>query len=246
MKVIGAGLPRTATTTQMIVFEKLGFAPCYHMRDVLGNMASELPKWEAAAAGSPDWPEIFGAAQSTCDWPSARFYKELADFYPESKVVLTVRDGERWVASMRQTVWPLYAPGEMSYYLSQAQGILDPLWARYIKMMTGILWADETGPLAPFDATFSDEGLLAAMERWNAQVQATIPSERLLVWDPGEGWEPLCEFLAVAVPDEPLPQTNDTAAFREGVLGGAIAKINEWWEERERPREGLHGAALES
>ena len=35
MQVIGAGLPRTATTTQMVVLEQLGFAPCYHMRDLL-------------------------------------------------------------------------------------------------------------------------------------------------------------------------------------------------------------------
>lgn len=244
MKVIGAGLPRTATTTQMIVFEKLGFGPCYHMRDVLGNMAQELPKWEAAAKGLPDWPAIFGAAQSTCDWPSARFYKQLADCYPDSKVILTVRDGERWARSMRQTVWAVYAPGEMTYYLSQAQGLLDPNWARYIKIMTSILWAEVTGPLAPFEATFTDEGLIAAMERWNEEVKRTIEPERLLVWDPYEGWEPVCDFLEVPVPDEPMPQTNDTAAFREGVVGGAIAKVNEWWEARERPREGLHGAAL--
>src|SRR5207245_3760734 len=52
MKVIGAGLPRTATTTQMVALEQLGFAPCYHMRNVLGDLENELPHWEAAQDGN--------------------------------------------------------------------------------------------------------------------------------------------------------------------------------------------------
>ena len=38
MKVIGAGLPRTATLTQKVALEMLGFEPCYHMVNVLGNL----------------------------------------------------------------------------------------------------------------------------------------------------------------------------------------------------------------
>jgi hypothetical protein len=244
LKVIGAGLPRMATTTQMLAFEKLGFAPCYHMRDVLGNLPQELPKWEAAADGRADWEGIFGNAQSTCDFPSARFYKELADYYPGSKVVLTVRDPERWVQSMRKTVWGCYGPHDILYHMVQAQRYADPLWDRYIKTMIKILWEDGTGALAPWEETFSDEGLAKAMERWNEQVKASIPADRLLVWDLNEGWKPLCEFLEVPIPDEPLPHVNDTAAFREGIIGGALATLNRWWEERERPKESLHAAPI--
>src|ERR1700722_4088381 len=105
MKVIGAGLPRTATTTQMIAFEALGFDHCYHMRDVLGDLESQLPLWESVAAGNPDWEQIFKGSESTVDWPSGRYYRELIDYYPEAKVVLSVRDGAGWVRSMRETVW---------------------------------------------------------------------------------------------------------------------------------------------
>ena len=45
-------------------------------------------------AGHPDWVAIFGDAQSTCDWPSARYYADLIEQYPGAKVVLTVRTGE--------------------------------------------------------------------------------------------------------------------------------------------------------
>ena len=71
-----------------------------------------------------------------------------------------------------------------------------------------------------------------AMERWNQTVIDTVPSERLLVWHPKEGWEPLCEFLDVPVPDQPLPNVNDTENFQKNlIMGPAIAAINAWWEE---------------
>ena len=82
------------------------------------------------------------------------------------------------------------------------------------------------------------------MERWNDQVRATIPAQRLLVWEPRDGWEPLCDFLEVPVPETPVPRLNDTAAFKEGIIGGAIDDVNEWWEQRDRPSGGLHGAEL--
>jgi len=69
MDVIGAGLPRTATTTTLLAFEKLGFAPCQHMRDLLGDLEGQLPMWERVVAGEPDWEEIMGGARSCCDFP---------------------------------------------------------------------------------------------------------------------------------------------------------------------------------
>ena len=79
------------------------------------------------------------------------------------------------------------------------------------------------------------------MDRWNERVKQDVPADRLLVWEPREGWGPLCEFLEVAVPDEPLPNVNDTAAFKEGILGGAIAVVNEWWDQRDRPPGAARG-----
>jgi hypothetical protein len=83
------------------------------------------------------------------------------------------------------------------------------------------------------------------MDRWNERVIREVPSDRLLVWNPRDGWAPLCDFLEVAVPDEPVPNANDTAAFKEGVIGGALGVVNEWWEQRDRPATGLHAAAID-
>jgi hypothetical protein len=120
--------------------------------------------------------------------------------------------------------------------------VIDPQWRGFIDLMNRMNWDEETGVLA--GDTHSDEGLIEVMNRWNEEVKSTVPADRLLVWDPKEGWEPLCEFLGVGVPDEPLPHLNDTASFKEGVIGGSLAIVNEWWDKRERPATGLHGASV--
>jgi hypothetical protein len=242
MKLIGAGLPRTATTTQMYALENLGFGPCYHMRDLLADLPAGLPLWQAAFAGNPDWKRIFGPAQSTVDWPSARYYRELMDVYPDAKVLLSVRDGDAWLKSMRETVWGMFHGDSVIHHVSAARAVLDPLWRDYVELMRAMNWDAETGVLA--GDTYSDEGLIAIMDRWNDTVKQIVPGERLLVWDPREGWEPLCAFLEVDIPDEPLPRLNDTRSFREGIIGAGLETLNEWWDARERPLTGLHGAAL--
>jgi hypothetical protein len=242
MKVIGAGLMRTATTTQMYALEQLDCGPCYHMRDLLMDLEAGLPLWEAVAEGNPDWERIFRDARSTVDWPSARYYRELMDYYPEAKVLLSVRGGEEWARSMVKTVWGLFHGPTALHHLSEARAAIDPLWERYIALMTHMNWNEGTGALA--GDTSTEEGLIAVMERWNEGVKASVPAERLLVWEPSEGFEPLCEFLDVPLPADPLPRLNDTNSFREGIIGGSIDVVNEWWQARERPTSGLHGAAL--
>jgi len=243
MKVIGAGLPRTATTTQAIAFEMLGFGRCYHMRDLMMDFESGLPLWEAAADGKPDWEAILGDAQSCCDWPTARYYKELLEHYPGAKVVLTVRDAEGWIRSMRETVWAIYFGDSVMHHVCEARALLDPLWRRFMALMMTMTWGPDT--LGPGESTFDDAAFAASMDRWNQRVKREVPDDRLLVWNPRDGWAPLCDFLEVEVPSEPVPNANDTAAFKEGVIGGALGVLNQWWEDRDRPTTGLHAAALD-
>jgi len=160
MKVIGAGLPRTATTTQAIAFEKLGFGHCYHMRDLLMDMETGLALWESVARGEPDWDAIFGDAQSTVDWPGGRYYKELLEYYPDSRVVLSVRSPEGWVRSMRDTIWPMYFGDSVMHHMCAARALLDPLWRRFMDLIIIMLWDEHTGAL-PAEETFDDAGLAA-------------------------------------------------------------------------------------
>lgn len=242
MRLIGAGLPRTATTTQAIAFEMLGLSPCYHMRNLMMDLEKGLPLWEAVLEGKPDWGAIFGDAQSTVDWPAGRFYEQLLEAYPDAKVLLSVRGADGWVKSMRETVWGIFYGDSVMRHLSYARTVIDPLWKRYIDMMTTINFDPQVGSMIPVEDTYSDEGFAAVMDRWNKGVEEKVPAEKLLVWNPADGWEPLCDFLELPVPSEPVPKTNDTAAFKEGITGGALALVNGWWEARERPSESLHGA----
>jgi hypothetical protein len=229
MQVIGAGLPRTGTLTQKVAFELLGLGPCYHWVDVLADLEHRVPQWERAIDGEYDWPEIFGGSESTSDWPGGFFYAELAEAYPEAKVVLSVRDPERWEASFRETIWNMCFGDSLIHHLSAARAQVDPRWASYLHLVDRMFWV-ERGTFA--DAHETAEDLIAAMQRHHEAVIETVPAERLLVWDVTEGWEPLCAFLGTAVPDQPFPHANDRETFIDRVTGGAIGALSTWHEGR--------------
>ena len=203
LSVIGAGFGRTGTMSLKLALEQLGIGPCYHMSEVFKNSAAP-GYWEAAADGKPvDWEEVFAGYRSTVDWPSATFYKELADAYPDAKVILTVRDPEAWFMSTQATI-----------FASRIFEDATSDWGRMVLKVVGDL----------FDREMSNKAkLIDVYNRHNETVQRVIPAERLLVYDLSEGWDPLCSFLGVPVPDEPMPNTNSTEDFKRR-LGVEVAK----------------------
>ena len=230
MKLIGAGLPRTGTLSQKDALEMLGLKHCYHMVNVLGNL--ELaPDWRRALDGNADWDSTFEGFQATVDWPGSFFYKELMDKYPDAKVLLSVRDGDGWAKSMRQTIWGLFYDDVLMQYMSTARTLIDPQWDNYISMMKE-MW-EQSGLLNDGENTTA-EWMAGAMERYNEEVKQTVPAERLLVWTASDGWEPICEFLGVAVPDTPFPRLNDGKMFAGRIIDGALLALNAW---RDKDRE---------
>jgi hypothetical protein len=113
--------------------------------------------------------------------------------------------------------------------LSNARREIDPRWQRYLELVDDLLW----GPRSPFGNGRSPQQMMDQMVSYNEQVKREIPAERLLVWEVGEGWEPLCEFLEVEVPAEPLPHANDRETFLARVTDGAIDALHAWKSERE-------------
>jgi hypothetical protein len=70
-----------------------------------------------------------------------------------------------------------------------------------------------------FGGRFEDRAhAIETFERHTEEVRQGVPAERLLVFEVGQGWEPLCAHLGVPVPDEPFPHLNDTASFRARVM----------------------------
>src|ERR1700742_4420161 len=213
MKLIGAGLPRTGTLSQKIALEMLGLAPCYHMVNVLTDL-DETPRCRRALDGDLSPEEIFRGFEATVDWPGSFFYRELIELYPDAKVLLSVRSGESWVESMRETIWGVIYGQILIRHLSDARRLVDPPWDDYMALMSE-MW-QRSGLISRPDA--SAEEMAVAMERFNQQVQETVPAERLLVWSPGDGWEPLCEFLEVPVPEADFPRVNDSAQVADRII----------------------------
>jgi hypothetical protein len=230
MQLIGAGLPRTATTTQKIALETLGLAPCYHMRDMMADLDKGVRLWRRAYDGGEPWGEVFGDARSTVDWPSASHWRELMDAYPDAKVLLSVRDHESWARSMQDTICQIYFGDSLLHHLAQARYHVDPAWKGWVDLMIDTFWSGR-GPFA--DTEGNSTRMIEKAERWNQEVEATVPAERLLVWEPRDGWEPLCEFLGVDMPAEELPKVNDTDAFRDGIMGAAVGSLDGWWAQRQ-------------
>jgi Sulfotransferase domain len=224
MRLIGAGLPRTGTLSQKVALEMLGLAPCYHMVNVLGDM--DLAQvWRQALDGEARWSEVFEGFQATVDWPGSFFYRELAEFYPEAKVLLSIRDAEAWERSMRDTIWGLFYGDMLIRDLSSARTRVDSKWHGYIEMMEE-MW--QKSGLINDGAHTTPESMMEAMEAFNAEVQETVPAERLLVWSVSDGWEPLCDFLELPVPDTPFPHLNDSKVFSDRIVDGALLALSDW------------------
>ena len=227
IELIGAGLPRTGTLTQKVAFEQLGLAPCYHWVDLLADL-DQLPVWERAMDGEADWPAIFGSARSTADWPGGYFYRELADAYPDAKVLLSVRNPESWERSFRETIWEMSYGRSVMALLAQARAEVDPVWRRYLAFVERMFW----GPEGTFAAGAEPAQLIEQMQAHTEQVKRTIAPERLLVWEVGEGWGPLCSFLGVEEPAGALPHANDRETFLDRVMGGALDTLQRWYAEK--------------
>lgn len=203
MKIIGAGFGRTGTLSLKLALEQLGFDKCYHMMEVREH-PEHTDVWRRAHRGEAvDWEALYTGYQATVDWPSCNLWQELAEHYPDAKVLLTQRDSAKWYASVMNTIYKFSTAGLDS----------DDPAAR-----AGSEWAKEIIWDRVFDGRMDDEAYVRGVfERHNKAVQEAVPAERLLVYQPGDGWEPLCRFLDVPVPARDYPHVNSTQEFVERV-----------------------------
>ena len=204
VKVIGAGVGRTGTLSLRRAIEQLGLGPCHHMEAVIDDQPRNVPLWNAALNGNPDWAEIYAGMHSAVDWPTASFYRELHAAFPEAKFVLTHRDPNSWADSFSETIYTALAGRD------QAPSAAQP----WIDMCT------HTVERAGFPLGLHKSELAERFVAHNEAVKAAIPAQQLLVFQVKEGWGPLCEFLNVAAPAEEFPRSNDRAEFWELVDGG--------------------------
>ena len=196
LKVIGAGFGRTGTMSLKAALEQLGLGPCYHMVECMPRGPEHWQHWIDAADGKPDWDRLFDGFGSTVDFPASTSYRALAEHYPEAKVILTVRDPERWFDSTQETIFA-------------------PDWTAYLRTVEMGHFIRRTINDYLQDRMHDREHLIRRFEEHNDEVRRTIPAERLLVYEVRQGWQPLCDFLNLPVPDGDFPNVNDTKATQE-------------------------------
>ena len=193
LSVIGAGFGRTGTESIKIALEALGFGPCHHMTEIEPDSEQSRFWRDAVTNESPDWDLGFSGYNATVDWPSAYWWRELSEHYPEAKILLTVRSSESWYASFSQTIQPLILRNTDP----------DSLGRTLIQQRV-------------FGNRIDDRDYVTRIYKDNIrEVEASIAPERLLTYQLGSGWAPLCEFLQVPVPDIPFPRSNNTDDFND-------------------------------
>lgn len=198
LRVVGAGLGRTATNSLKVALEQLLGGRCYHMFELM-RRPEDLPAWELALDG-----EVAGIAEelstwrAIVDWPGCALWRELADANPGARILLSTRgSAAEWWSSMERTIVPA---------LDHVDRV-EPDWPRRRELLLR-LFERTLGP------DWREAGrAMAGYERHNAEVRAAVAPERLIDWRPGDGWEPICVALGIAVPPGPFPHENRSADF---------------------------------
>ena len=197
MDVIGAGFGRTGTLSLKTALEQLGYGPCMHMLPLLDDPERSALFAKAAGGDRASLHDALAECRSTVDWPGAYFWRELVEDNPDAKVILTVRDPQRWYASMEQTI--LAAASRRAPGAGAGQEMIEAT------VLDGT-----------FEGRLADrEHALRIFEEHTEEVRRVVPAERLLEFEVTQGWEPLCDFLDRPVPGGSFPRLNDTATFRE-------------------------------
>lgn len=192
LHIVGAGLPRTGTSSLRRALELLLGGDCLHMSAIPGHPFDLGPDWNRAlAGGSMDWATILTEYVATVDWPASAFWRDIVAAHPRAKILLSRRDSaQTWLQSMEATVLPV------------ARMATDPDWSggrglvELLERFTGTDAWDDPGRLTD------------CYERQLADVRESVPAECMIEWLPGDGWRPLCAGLDLEIPDIDFPWLN--------------------------------------
>ena len=210
LEVIGAGFGRTGTSSLKAALEILGYQDTYHMTEVFNNDDQRF--WSRVADKKKvDFNEVFKHNNfnytASCDFPSAVYWREQLAQFPDAKVILTVRDPEKWYQSCCDTIFKVM-PGSPFYLFGFAvRRMFNTLGT--VEMMKKVIVRDA------LRNNWNKESLIKSFQEHNAAVIAECPKDKLLVYEVSQGWEPLCKFLNKPIPNVPFPNVNDTPHFQK-------------------------------
>src|SRR5262249_37623790 len=180
MKILGAGLSKTGTTSLHRALGILGFKSLHFDDRRLNDIIDGSNR-------NPDFRR-YDDLDAVLDIPAACFYQELLHAYPRCRCILTVRDEDQWWKSIE------------SHFNSRS-----PVASWHDNPFKWSLRHYAFGAAVAREFLFRKK-----YRAHNAAVVRHVPAERLLVMDVagGDGWASLCPFLDVAVPAVPFPHQN--------------------------------------
>ncbi|PYI11622.1 hypothetical protein BO78DRAFT_443746 [Aspergillus sclerotiicarbonarius CBS 121057] len=217
MEVLLLGMPRTGTISIRLAFEILSYTP-FHGR-IMDSLPHLYPLWTEALEARylhtsaiytrPDYDKLFSGFNVSCNIPGTLVAEYLIKAYPEAKVILSTRDVDKWLGSMQNSVDRAVKWRSFDWVAGWDTKVINPWWKYHTF----------THSLRPLIAPHGERQ--AYLDHY-ARIKALVPSDRLLEFNPADGWEPLCEFLGKPVPECPFPRVNNTQEFLEG-------RRRRWW-----------------
>ena len=201
LKVIGSGFGRTGTMSMKEALGVLGLGPCHHMLEVMENPAQPA-YWKSIAAGEHvDWADVFEGYHSQVDWPGAHVWAKTAIAFPDARIIHSERPEDDWWNSFNSTIGKFFVNADNLELPAHIKEIFETMNNWLIK---------ET-----FEDFRDRDSAIKAYRLNNQKVRDTIPSERLLIFNVADGWEPLCRFLELPIPGTAFPHRHPKKEFWE-------------------------------
>jgi len=194
-------------------YKILGYQNPYHFSEIYRNV-QDADMWiEALNAkykgrgtfGKEQFDQLLGHCSVTSDDPANMLWRDLVAIYPDAKIVLIDRDEDRWYES-----WNTMNTNAHGNFITTLLAWTDPFWFGRIQKLGHLILECRYGSR---DLEVQRQRARAAFRNHYAEIRATVPSERILTYQLGTGWEPLCKFLGKDIPDVPFPRRNEAEAI---------------------------------
>jgi hypothetical protein len=197
-KVFGLGFSKTGTTSLEQALEILGYKVCK------GHWQNPHTFYLHALYIHRDYDEIFRMidywdAFADAPWGGTALYEELYKRLPQSKFILTVRDGEKWYVSLEKLITMFDLNLETAFESYHANGMYGS--AYFFKHIFNIetLAGNKKKIIDHYNAY--NRNVIDFFSKRNAEfIVLDMPA--------GDGWQKLCGFLKKEIPTQLFPHLN--------------------------------------
>ncbi|RYC55774.1 hypothetical protein CHU98_g10434 [Xylaria longipes] len=218
LKIIHAMATKSMAQAYTILGFKVNHVLLLNIMEVKWNameLAAEAT-WPTVPGATPrpvfkraDWEKLWGSEWDVVTDIASPFVPQLIKAYPDAKVVIVQREFDAWWRSFtRNVIDRCFARPRsdiVGFVTSTFLGIRPVQCMR--KILLGFLDAKSREDM--------DEARgRQVYEEYFREIRELVPRKRRLEYRIGDGWEPLCDFLGVEVPQGvPFPRGNDGAAL---------------------------------